>query len=64
MNPQTKAIAHFETRQDAIDAEIKAEQEAVYCHGCSEAGGAGMPIYHLPPTCSDIPAKAEQGGGE
>lgn len=24
----------------------------IYCHGCSDAGGAGLPIYHAPPACS------------
>ena len=28
------------------------EQSEVYCHECSKAGGADMPIYHLPPACS------------
>ena len=23
----------------------------VYCHACSEAGGADRPIHHLPPAC-------------
>ncbi len=23
----------------------------VYCHVCSKAGGANMPIYHEPPIC-------------
>lgn len=23
----------------------------VYCHGCSVAGGADMPVYHAPPAC-------------
>ena len=23
----------------------------IYCHGCSAAGGASMPVYHLPPEC-------------
>ena len=27
------------------------EQEKVYCHECSKAGGADMPIYHGPPIC-------------
>ena len=27
------------------------EPKEVYCHECSKAGGAGMPIYHLPPAC-------------
>lgn len=24
----------------------------VYCHECSKAGGADMPIYHVPPACA------------
>lgn len=24
----------------------------VYCHACSEAGGAEMPIYHAAPVCA------------
>lgn len=30
----------------------------VYCHECSKAGGASMPIYHLPPICK---AQSERG---
>jgi hypothetical protein len=25
----------------------------VYCHPCSKAGGANMPLYHLPPVCKE-----------
>lgn len=25
----------------------------VYCHACSKAGGADMPIYHDAPACND-----------
>ena len=35
----------------------------VYCHGCSEAGGADMPIYHEPPVCKssrDTPIASEE----
>jgi hypothetical protein len=28
-------------------------RESVYCPACSKAGGANMPIYHLPPACSE-----------
>jgi hypothetical protein len=28
-------------------------REEVYCHACSKAGGANMPIYHLAPVCRD-----------
>lgn len=24
----------------------------VYCHECSKAGGASLPIYHAPPKCN------------
>ena len=27
------------------------EKEEFYCQGCSDAGGAERPIYHLPPIC-------------
>lgn len=27
------------------------EDGTVYCHGCSEAGGADRAIYHSPPEC-------------
>ena len=25
----------------------------VYCPGCSEAGGADLPIYHMAPACKE-----------
>lgn len=28
-----------------------AEQEEIYCHACSKAGGADREITHLPPAC-------------
>ncbi len=27
------------------------QAKEIYCHACSIAGGAEMPIYHLPPVC-------------
>jgi hypothetical protein len=27
----------------------------VYCHPCSEAGGAESPVYHTPPPCPSKP---------
>ncbi len=27
------------------------EEKEVYCHACSETGGAECPIYHIPPAC-------------
>lgn len=33
----------------------------IYCHACSKAGGAGMPIRHLPPACKE--KKSETGAG-
>jgi hypothetical protein len=27
------------------------ETKEIYCHACSDAGGASMPVYHLPPAC-------------
>ncbi len=27
------------------------KKKEIYCHECSKAGGADMPIYHLPPEC-------------
>lgn len=26
-------------------------KDTIYCHECSQAGGAHMPIYHSPPAC-------------
>jgi len=35
-------------------AQIKKEKpEYIYCHACSKAGGAEMPIYHSAPACPD-----------
>jgi hypothetical protein len=39
-----------------------ADKKTVYCHACSAAGGADMPIYHLPPACSLTPPRKEQKG--
>jgi len=32
----------------------------IYCHGCSEAGGAERGIYHQPPVCSTNKVVAER----
>ena len=29
----------------------------IYCHACSVAGGADMPIYHTPPACKPLSKK-------
>lgn len=36
------------------DAVLDSERGSahVYCHGCSEAGGADRAIYHAPPACN------------
>lgn len=36
----------------------------VYCHACSEAGGAEMPIYHVAPACDVAVAADGEGKGE
>jgi len=42
---QLKAILH--------EPSVKVEPKEVCCPACSKAGGAGMPIYHLPPVCKE-----------
>lgn len=48
---------HKETPHEQIgEHEFKclicgAEIQEIYCHVCSKAAGADMPIYHLPPAC-------------
>lgn len=37
--------------KDTLVCELCAK--SVYCHACSEAGGADRAIYHLPPACPD-----------
>ena len=27
------------------------DRKKIYCHACSEAEAADMPIYHMPPVC-------------
>lgn len=37
------------------------EKVQVYCHACSQAGGADMPVHHKPPAC---PPSTQQKRGE
>ena len=32
--------------------------QAVYCHACSQGGGAERSVYHLPPECGQVPSAA------
>ena len=41
----------FDIHNPVMYAEIEPPKREVYCHGCSKAGGAETPIYHLPPIC-------------
>lgn len=30
---------------------MRGDKKEIYCHACSEAGGADRPVYHEPPAC-------------
>lgn len=54
---RSRATPPFTVPQDDCEHDRAGEQcpdcgmVFVYCQGCSEAGGAGMPIYHGAPVC-------------
>ncbi len=41
-------------RGELADLVKEEPKEVVYCHPCSEAGGADKPIYHAPPACPEV----------
>lgn len=54
--PSDDPIRNLARAGALIAAEIdrlKRANSMVYCHACSKAGGADMPIYHDAPACPD-----------
>lgn len=43
---------HSDTESEDVHPLDGLVKNRTYCHACSVAGGADMPIHHLPPACS------------
>ncbi|MCK5611216.1 hypothetical protein KAR91_55615 [Candidatus Pacearchaeota archaeon] len=48
-----KYCEHCDSNENNLDVVGKSvyESKFIECPGCSEAGGAGMSVKHLPPVC-------------
>jgi exonuclease SbcD len=57
----SEKLSVLEETEDVNEILHELYTETVYCHACSKAGGADMPIYHAPPACPDVPIAAEGG---